>query len=134
MYSFKTQIRVRYGETDKMGFLYYGNYAQYFEVGRVETMRSIGLVYAELEDIHGILLPVANYETKYVRPAYYDELLTITTYITELPETFMKFKTEIHNEKEELLNVGRVTLAFISKHGQRTSAPKFMIDALIAYF
>lgn len=134
MYTFATKIRVRYGETDKMGYLYYGNYAQYLEVGRVETMRSLDLVYADMENIHGILLPVANYETKFVRPAKYDDLLTVTSTIKEMPDRFMKFYTEIHNEKGKLINVGRVTLAFITDEAKRTTAPAYMLEALKPYF
>ena len=134
MYKFTTHIRVRYAETDKMGYLYYGNYAQYLEVGRVETMRSLGLIYAELEDKHKILLPVASYETKYLRPAYYDQLLSVTSEIIEMPDKFMKFYTEIHNEAGKLLNTGKVTLAFITSNGKRTTAPEFMKEALKGYF
>jgi len=134
MYTHRVQIRVRYGETDKMGYLYYGNYAQYLEVGRVETMRSVGLVYADMEDIHGILLPVALYETKFVRPAKYDDLVTVETTIPEMPDRFIKFHTKIYNEQEELLNIGKITLAFITDKEERTRAPEFMIDALKAYF
>lgn len=134
MYTFSTKIRVRYGETDKMGYLYYGNYAQYLEVGRVETMRSVGLVYADMEDKHGILLPVALYEAKYVRPAKYDQLLTVETTIPEMPDRFIKFHTKIFNENEELLNIGKITLAFITAKEERTRAPEFMIEALKPYF
>lgn len=134
MYSYKTKIRVRYGETDKMGYLYYGNYAQYLEVGRVETMRSLGLVYADLENKHHIMLPVASYETKYLKPAYYDEMLTVTTSIVEMPDKFMDFITEIHNEKGQLINVGKISLAFVTTKGRRTRAPKFMTDKLKSYF
>lgn len=134
MYQHKTKIRVRYGETDKMGYLYYGNYAQYFEVGRVEAMRSLGLVYAELEDRYHVMLPVSSYETKYVRPARYDELLTVTTHIIEMPNKFMKFYTEIHNEKDELVNIGKVTLAFVSTKGKRRGAPGFMKKILKKHF
>lgn len=134
MYTFSTQIRVRYGETDKMGYLYYGNYAQYLEVGRVETMRSIGLVYADMEDIHNVLLPVAFYETKFVRPAKYDDLLRVETTIPEMPDRFIKFHTKIYNESDELVNIGKITLAFINRKEERLRAPDFMIEALKAYF
>ena len=77
MYAYDTPIRVRYGETDQMGYLYYGHYAQYYEVGRVETIRSLGLSYKEMEDVHGIWLPVVSLEMRFVRPAHYDDLLTV---------------------------------------------------------
>ena len=81
MFISTTQIRVRYAETDKMGYVYYGNYAQYFEVGRVEGLRDLGLSYKKMED-EGILLPVVEFQIKYLKPAYYDDLLTIKTTIT----------------------------------------------------
>ncbi len=134
MYTFSTKIRVRYGETDKMGYLYYGNYAQYLEVGRVETMRSIGLIYADMENVHNVFLPVAFYETKYVRPAKYDELLRIETTIPEMPDRFIKFHTKIFNESEELVNIAKVTLAFINGQAERLRSPDFMNEALKPYF
>ena len=134
MYTFSTQVRVRYGETDKMGYLYYGNYAQYLEVGRVETMRSLGLVYADMENIHDIFLPVALYESKYVRPAKYDNLLRVETTIPDMPAKFIKFHTKIFNEADELINISKITLAFINGKGERLAAPEFMIEALKPYF
>ena len=77
MFAHEVQVRVRYGETDQMGYLYYGNYAQYFEVGRVELIRSLGITYKELEEVHGIWLPVVSLEMRFVRPAYYDDLLML---------------------------------------------------------
>jgi acyl-CoA thioester hydrolase len=85
LYTHDTPIRVRYGETDKMGYLYYGNYASYFEVGRVEWLRSLGLTYKSLEDEHGIWLPVVSLEMRFVRPAYYDDLLTVRTTVRTMP-------------------------------------------------
>jgi acyl-CoA thioester hydrolase len=78
MYSVKNQIRVRYAETDRMGYVYYGNYAQYFEVARVEMLRGLGISYKTLED-SGIMLPVLDFTIKYIKPAFYDDLLTIKT-------------------------------------------------------
>ena len=74
MYLSETSVRVRYAETDKMGFLYHGNYAQYYEVGRVEMIRSIGLSYRDLEEKVGVGMPVMMMDTRFVRPAYYDDL------------------------------------------------------------
>ncbi|MFN4257142.1 MAG: acyl-CoA thioesterase, partial [Saprospiraceae bacterium] len=98
MYAHETQIRVRYGETDQMGYLYYGNYASYFEVGRVETIRSLGVSYKELEEVHGIWLPVVSLEQKFVRPAFYDDLLTVRSEIREVPDTHITFHVEVFNE------------------------------------
>lgn len=112
MYKHEFQIRVRYSETDKMGFVYYGNYMQYYEVGRVEALRNLGIRYADLEDEFGIIMPVVNMNVRYLRPAYYDELITMQTHISQLPETSIKFNTEIYNMQKQLLNAAQITLCF----------------------
>jgi acyl-CoA thioester hydrolase len=125
------KIRVRYAETDKMGYVYYGNYATYFEVARVEMLRNIGLSYKELED-SGILLPVANFQVKYILPAYYDDLLTIRTYIKTKPGVRLVFEYETLNEKNELLNTAIVTLVFISaKTGKPIQSPEYFMNILL---
>lgn len=130
VYSNVTQLRVRYSETDQMGYVYYGNYAQFFEVGRVEAMRGLGMSYRDLEE-QGIMLPVLDYKTKYIKPAKYDDLLTIKTIIRELPEVRIRFEYEVYNEKEELLNKGETTLVFIDmKTNRPRRAPQPMIEAL----
>jgi acyl-CoA thioester hydrolase len=132
MYSFETQIRVRYGETDQMGYLYYGHYAQYFEVGRVETIRSLGLTYKELEDEHGIWLPVVSLEMRFVRPAYYDDLLTVRTEIREMPDEYITFHMEIFNELKKLVNAGSVRLCFFDpKLKKVVMAPAFLREKLL---
>ena len=135
MYTHETQIRVRYGETDQMGYLYYGNYAQYYEVGRVETIRSLGLTYKELEEVHGIWLPVVSLEMRFVRPAYYDDLLTVRTEIRELPDEYITFHVEIFNEKKKLVNAGRVRLCFFeAKTKKVVPAPEFLMEKLKVHF
>lgn len=135
MYTHKTQKRVRYGETDKMGYLYYGHYAMYYEIGRVEALRNIGLSYQKLEDEYNIMMPVMSFSTKYLKPAYYDDLITIKTAIPEIPERNINFKVELFNEKNELINIGKVKLAFLSteNHG-RIQVPDFLIEKLKPYF
>jgi acyl-CoA thioester hydrolase len=130
MYSAETQIRVRYAETDKMGYVYYGNYAMYYEVARVEALRKLGLVYRELEDL-GILMPVIESRFRYLKPAVYDELLTIKVTIPKLPGAKIIFTYEITNEAEELINTGETTLVFIDK---TTSRPKRMPEVLERLF
>jgi len=99
MYEFKNQIRVRYADADPMNVVYYGNYAQYFEVGRVESLRALGISYKVIEDL-GIMLPVVELNVKYLRPARYDDLLTITTQLREFPiDHRITFHQEIHNEE-----------------------------------
>jgi acyl-CoA thioester hydrolase len=135
MYSHSTQIRVRYGETDQMGYLYYGNYAQYFEVGRVELIRSLGTTYKDMEEKHGIWLPVVSLEQKFVRPAYYDELLTVKTEIREIPKMFIVFHVTIYNEKNKIVNGGRVRLCFFDALAKKTiSAPDFLTEKLKGVF
>ena len=112
MVSATTQIRVRYAETDQMGYVYYGNYAQYFEVARVELLRSLGMSYKGLED-SGIMMPVISMSSKYLKPAKYDDLLTIQTSIKTKPQIRCKFEYEIFNEIGELLHQGETTLVFI---------------------
>ena len=134
MYSFETQIRVRYGETDQMGYLYYGNYAQYYEVGRVETMRSLGTSYKQMEDA-GILMPVIELKSNYYKPAFYDDLLIVKTIIPHLPGIKVVFQYEIFNENKDLLNKGETTLVFIDKSRQKPVAPPpYITEALKTYF
>ncbi|MDX1910821.1 MAG: thioesterase family protein [Saprospiraceae bacterium] len=135
MYAYETQIRVRYGETDQMGYLYYGHYAQYFEVGRVETIRSLGTTYKELEEVHGIWLPVVSLEMRFVRPAHYDDLLTVRTEIRELPDAYITFHVEIFNERRKLVNAGRVRLCFFDPATKKVvQAPDYLLEKLRPHF
>lgn len=122
MYTSETKIRVRYAETDRMGFVYYGNFAQYFEVGRVEALRQLGLSYKDIED-SGVIMPVLEMNIKYFKPAYYDDELTIRTTIEELPTTRMKFISETFNEKKDLLNRGEIVLVFVNAQNKKPCAP-----------
>jgi len=135
MYEFNTQVRVRYAEADPMNVVYYGNYAQYFEVGRVECLRNLGISYKGIEDM-GIMLPVVELNIKYLRPAKYDDLLTIKSQIKELPTDHrIIFDQEIYNEQGKLLTIGKVKLYFMdSKLGKRASMPSSMLEKLSSYF
>jgi acyl-CoA thioester hydrolase len=135
MYAFDTQLRVRYGETDQMGYLYYGNYAQYFEVGRVETIRSLGCSYKELEEVHGIWLPVVSMEMRFVRPVYYDELITIHSEIRKLPDEYITFHTDLFNEKGKKVNGGTVRLCFFHAASKKVvPTPDFLMEKLQPFF
>jgi acyl-CoA thioester hydrolase len=134
MFKHETEIRVRYAETDKMGYTYYGNYATYLEVARVEALRELGIRYKDMEDMHDVLLPVAKYESNFIRPAYYDSKLTLRTEIREIPSSFISFHTDIFNEGNKIINRSVVKLAFIKSDGSRIDAPSFIIEALGAYF
>ena len=134
-YQHSSQVRVRYGETDQMGFVYYGVYAQYYEVARVEALRHIGMLYADLEKIHHIWMPVMNMQIRYLRPARYDDLLTIHTTIPSLPEKDIRFRYEIRNEAGALLNGALVQLCFLDARTQkRIDAPDFLTGPLRKYY
>ncbi len=135
MYTHETQTRVRYGETDQMGYLYYGNYALYYEVGRAEMIRDLGLSYKEMESKLGIMMPVMSLQMRFVRPALYDELVTIRTTLRELPTSTITFHMELFNEKKKLLNGGLVKLCFVEMATNRTVAPpQYLIDKLQPFF
>jgi acyl-CoA thioester hydrolase len=134
MYVNEIEIRVRYAETDQMGFVYYGNYATYFEVARVEMLRRLGFTYKKLEE-EGVLLPVLDFSIKYIRPAYYDDLLFIKTMIKEVPGARIKFSYETLNEKKDLLNIADTTLVFVDKKsGRPRAAPDDLSGALMKFF
>ena len=134
MFTSSTNLRVRYAETDKMGYVYYGNYATYFEVGRVEGLRSLGFSYKQIED-EGIMLPVLDFQIKYFKPAFYDDLLTIKTTITEIKGARIHFEYETLNEKNELLNKGATTLVFINiATSKPCAAPDWFLEKSKKYF
>jgi len=132
MISRQINIRVRYAETDQMGYVYYGNYAAYFEMGRVELLRSIGTSYKELED-QGIILPVRDFSIRYIKPALYDDFLTLTTALTETPSTRIHFAYQLHNEEGNLLCKAETTLVFVDKKsGRPVSVPEDLKEKMIA--
>jgi acyl-CoA thioester hydrolase len=128
MYVTETQVRVRYAETDQMGFVYYGNYPAYYEVGRTEALRQLGTSYHALEEA-GIMMPVIDMKVNYFRPGRYDELLTVRTTVAEVPKTRMHFLYEIFNPQGELINKGETTLIFLSKDRNRpVRCPQWLQD------
>lgn len=129
-----TDIRVRYYDTDQMGIVYYGNYARYYEIGRVELMRSLGLNYKELEE-RGISMPVYDLNSRFIRPAKYDDLLTIRVTVPQLPKTRFMFTYEIFNQDGLLLNTGQTTLVFIrADSGRPCTAPGDLMEAIKPFF
>ena len=118
----KTSLRVRYGETDQMGYCYYGNYAQYFEVGRVEALRAFGMSYKDMEE-SGVMLPVSEFNVRYFSPAFYDDLLLITTKIVLLKGPRLFFEYEIQNEEGKVISIATTTLVFVSKETMRPISP-----------
>ena len=133
MYQSNVNIRVRYAETDQMGYCYYGNYAMYYEVARVETLREIGFNYKSLEE-DGVLLPVIEFNIKYLKPAFYDDHLKIICKIPIIPTVRIKFEYETYNEKKEMINFGNTTLVFLNKISKKpVNCPKPLLDKLNQY-
>ncbi len=135
MFESTTKLRVRYAETDQMNVVYHGNYAQFFEVGRVESIRQLGLSYKDMEAM-GVIMPIVELHCKFLRPAHYDDLLTIKTMLKELPTDHrIEFHQEIYNDEEKLLTIGKVILYFISaKTKEKTTMPIELLHKLSAYF
>ena len=130
MYIFETSIRVRYGETDQMGYVYYGNYPLYYEVGRTEMLRSVGMTYRAMEE-DGILMPVHSLSIKYIEPAQYDDLLRLRVIIKELPMAKIHFFYEVYNQQDKLLNTGETVLVFVDAKTRRPRrAPEMLINEL----
>jgi len=134
MFVFSTTFRVLYADTDNMQYMYYGNYAKYYEMGRTEALRSLDLPYKKLENA-GIAMPVIHMETNFLKPAFYDQKLTIRVTIDQLPTTRMHFIYEIFNEDNLLINKGETTLIFWDIVKKRpTRAPEILVDRLSGFF
>lgn len=134
MYIHETKSRVRYADTDQMGYMYYGNYATFYEIGRVEMLRSLGMSYRAMEE-QGVMLPVLELKCKYIRPALYDQEITIKTIIETLPATRIHFKYELYNEENVLINFGETTLVFVSiEKNKPCLAPEYFLERIKPYF
>ncbi len=135
MFTHETPIRVRYAETDQMGVVYHSNYFPYFEAARAEAIRELGMTYADIEKT-GVFMPIVDVHCRYLRPARYDDLLTIKTMLKELPVHHkIEFHQEVYNEKKELLAVGKIILYFMIAEGmKRTTMPALLYDKLKSYF
>ncbi len=134
MYQSETKVRVRYGETDQMGYVYYGNYAMYYEVARVESLRQLGLTYKELED-GGVMMPVLENKSKFLSPALYDDELRIVTTIRERPSVRITFVYEIFNDINQLIHQGETLLAFVNKTtGKPCRPPEHFQNVLKPFF
>jgi acyl-CoA thioester hydrolase len=127
------QIRVRYGDTDQMGYVYYGNYPYYYEMARAEAIRSLGITYKQIEQ-SGIVMPVTRMNIKYIQPAFYDDLLQVRLTIPEKPGRSILFVYEIFKQDEKT-NEGETTLVFLDKKSQRLiHAPDMLMERLLPYF
>ncbi|QQL51194.1 acyl-CoA thioesterase [Mucilaginibacter ginkgonis] len=134
MFTHTTKIRVRYGETDQMGYMYYGNYAQFYEVGRVEMLRSLGLTYSSME-ASGIMMPVMEMKCKYLKPARYDEEISVKVIMDKMPGIRIHFRYELNNEQGELINTGETALVFVNMASGRPCLPgQDFLDAVKPFF
>ncbi len=134
MFEHSTKIRVRYGETDQMGYMYYGNYAEFYEVGRVEMLRSLGLTYSGMER-SGIKMPVLELQCKYLKPDLYDEEITVKVIMDKMPGVRIHFRYELYNEKQELINKGETLLVFVNMQSNRPCMPpQDFLDRLKPFF
>lgn len=135
MFTSETHIRVRYAETDKMGVVYHGNYFPYFETARAESIRQLGFTYADMEKM-GVIMPVVDVRCRYLRPAVYDDLLTVKTILKELPVHHkIEFNQEVYNERHELLASASIILYFMEAGTmKRTVMPPQLLDKLLPYF
>lgn len=125
-----TKLRVRYGETDQMGIVYYGNYADYLEQGRTEWLRSLGFSYKFMEE-NNIHLPVVNLNIDYKKPALYDDVLTITTTLKKTPSVKIEFYYEIHNQNDQLLITASTTLVFVNSSTKKLrKVPEYLLEKL----
>ncbi len=131
----EVQIRVRYAETDQMGYVYYGNFAAYYEVARTEAFRSLGINYKEMEK-EGVMMPVLEMKTKYMRPARYDDLLTVKMMLKSKPSgARILFEYEVYNEAKELLNTGHTMMVFVDmQSGRPIAVPGYIIEKLESYY
>ncbi len=135
MYSTETKVRVRYSEVDQMGVVYHSNYFPYFETARAESIRQLGFTYADMEKM-GVIMPVIDIHCRYLRPAKYDDLLTVKTILKELPVHHkIEFHHEVYNEVNELLVTGKIILYFMEANGmKRTTMPVQLFEKLQPYF
>ncbi|MFD1466790.1 acyl-CoA thioesterase [Hymenobacter caeli] len=135
MFSSDAQIRVRYAETDQMGYVYHGNYAAYFEVARTEAFRQLGISYKEMEAA-GVGMPVGELRTKFRRPARYDDLLTVRLLLRKPARgASVLFEYEVYNEARELLTEGHTLMVFVKlASGRPVPVPADVVDRLAPYF
>lgn len=135
MFSYDHHKRIRYGETDQMGYLYYGNYPLLYEIGRTEALRALGLRYRDLEEQEGVMMPVLYMEARYLLPLRYDEQVTIRTVINDFPTKIIKFDHEIYNEEMQLCHRGTVKLFFVDmKSNKRVSTPRSLQQILKPFY
>ena len=135
MFVYESKVRVRYVETDQMGIVHHSNYAQYYELARTECFEACsGMTYESME-AEGIMLPILELQSRYLKPAYYNQVLTIKSIVKELPTVRLNVEYEIYNEKQELINIGKTVLVFVDKQTRRPChPPQNFMDGVKQYF
>jgi acyl-CoA thioester hydrolase len=133
MKDYEFSVRVRYAETDQMGVVYHGNYAQYFEMGRVEWLRNLGVSYKWMEE-NGVMLPVVSLQMNYKKPARYDDLLRVKTILKSQTSVKIEFDYEIYNEENQLLTTGYSMLVFVDMKTGRPMVPPSYVTEKINQF
>ncbi|MCC9044593.1 acyl-CoA thioesterase [Myroides sp. M-43] len=127
---FDYNVRVRYAETDKMGVVYHGNYAQYFEIGRVEWLRNLGISYRKMEEL-GVMLPVVSLTMNYKKSAFYDDEITIRTIFKKMSSVKIEFDYELYNKNGDLLTTANSILVFVNMEtGRPIAAPQYVIEKI----
>lgn len=123
-------FRIRYAETDQMGVVYHGNYAQYLEMGRVEWLRSLGYSYKSMEE-SGVMLPVISLQVKFKKPAVYDDLITVETRLKKMPSVRIEFDFIIYNESKEVLVEATTVLVFMDmKTKKPIKCPDYLLNKI----
>jgi len=131
MKTHNSSVKVRYGETDQMGVVYHGNYAQYLEVARIEWLSDLGVSYKKMEE-NGVMLPVYDMRYSFLKPAFFDDLLTVKTTLRKIPRASIVFDYEIYNQNQELLTRAETTLVFVDmKTNRPTRCPQYILDLLL---
>jgi acyl-CoA thioester hydrolase len=131
----ETQIRVRYADTDQMGYVYYGTYAAYYEIARVETLRQMGLSYKMMEEEMGVMLPVLENHSRYLMPARFDDLLTVKVYVDQMPSVKINYRYEFFNQDGALIHTGHTMLVFMNSNTRRACRiPASIAERFRPYF
>lgn len=126
----ETQIRVRYAEADRMGYAYHGHYAEYFEIARCDWCRQLGMPYKEIEE-RGIIMPVVELNMKYLRPAFYDDVLTVKIILKEKPDRRIVMEGEFYNQQQKLTTLASASIAFVEKETMKpVRVPEFISEAI----
>jgi len=133
MFEHQIKFRVLYSDTDKMGYMYYGQYAKYLEMGRVEALRSLGLSYKSMEET-GVFLPVSDLKLKYLKPLYYDDEVSLITKVCDMPGTRIYFEYELKNPEGELTTLAETTLVFVDRNGRPCMIPENFKSKIKTYF